>query len=132
MKILIDECLPAVLKRSFISEGHFCSTVREAGFGSKKNGELLALAEGEWDVLLTSDRNMRFQQNFVRAEGFDSSDDHEVQSGGGLCAWCQPVLTHFGGCCRTCCRSSGRSNLVEDRNVLSPVSGEDRPALGRD
>jgi len=36
--------------------GHECQTVRRAGYGSKKNGELLALAEGQWDVLLTSDR----------------------------------------------------------------------------
>ena len=33
------------------------------GLGSKKNGELLALAEGEWDVLLTNDKNIKYQQN---------------------------------------------------------------------
>ena len=53
MKILIDERLPAMLKGNFISEGHICSTVREAGFGGNKNGERLGLAESEWDVLLT-------------------------------------------------------------------------------
>lgn len=65
MKILIDECLPAALKRSFTPYGHVCATVREAGFGSKKNGELLALAEGVWDTLLTSDKNMKYQQNLA-------------------------------------------------------------------
>ncbi len=37
----------------------------EPGYGSKKNGELLALAEGRWDVLLTSDRNIKYQQNMT-------------------------------------------------------------------
>ncbi len=37
--------------------------MRQAGFASKKNGELLLLAEGHWDVLLTSDRNIKYQHN---------------------------------------------------------------------
>lgn len=67
MRILIDECLPAELKESLIALGHESETVRQAGFGSKKNGELLALAEGQWDVLLTSDRNIKYQQNMTGA-----------------------------------------------------------------
>ena len=65
MKILIDECLPDELKDSVAAMGHECQTVRRAGYGSKKNGELLALAEGRWDVLLTSDRNIKYQQNMT-------------------------------------------------------------------
>ena len=65
MKILIDECIPAALKENLTSLGHECQTVRQAGFGSKKNGELLALAEGRWNVLLISDRNIKFQQNMT-------------------------------------------------------------------
>jgi predicted nuclease of predicted toxin-antitoxin system len=65
MKILIDECLPAELKESISAFGHECQTTRAAGFGSKKNGELLAVAEGRWDVLLTSDRNIKYQQNMT-------------------------------------------------------------------
>ena len=65
MKVLIDECLPAALKKNLTVLGHDCETVRQAGFGSKKNGELLALAEREWDVLLTSDRNIKYQQNMT-------------------------------------------------------------------
>ena len=45
--------------------GHECETVRRAGYGSKKNGELLSLAEGRWDVLLTSDRRIKYQQNMA-------------------------------------------------------------------
>ena len=65
MKILIDECLPAALTENLAALGHECQTVRQAGFGSKKNGELLRLAEGQWDVLLTSDRNIKHQQNMT-------------------------------------------------------------------
>jgi len=65
MKILIDECLPAGLKRAITDMGHEGETVRHAGFGSKKNGELLSLAEGRWDVLLTSDRRIKYQQNMT-------------------------------------------------------------------
>lgn len=65
MKILIDECLPAALKGTLAEWGHECETVRRAGYGSKKNGELLSLAEGQWDVLLTSDRNIKHQQNMT-------------------------------------------------------------------
>jgi len=61
MKILIDECVPAGLKAQLTSLGHECKTVQEAGYGSKKNGELLMLAEAHWDVLLTSDRKIRYQ-----------------------------------------------------------------------
>jgi predicted nuclease of predicted toxin-antitoxin system len=62
--VLIDECLPAGLKEDLAALGHECQ-VRRAGFGSKKNGELLALAERQWDVLLTSDRNIKYQQNMT-------------------------------------------------------------------
>ena len=65
MKILIDECLPAALEGNLAALGHECQTVRQAGLGSKKNGELLSLAEGRWDVLLTSDRNIKYQQNMA-------------------------------------------------------------------
>jgi predicted nuclease of predicted toxin-antitoxin system len=65
MKILLDECLPDELKETVASMGHECQTVRRAGYGSKKNGELLTLADGRWDVLLTSDRNIKYQQNMT-------------------------------------------------------------------
>ncbi|HXJ03742.1 MAG TPA: DUF5615 family PIN-like protein [Candidatus Acidoferrum sp.] len=65
MKILIDECLPDELKGTLTGMGHECQTVRMAGYGSKKNGELLTIAEGRWEVLLTSDRNIKYQQNMT-------------------------------------------------------------------
>jgi predicted nuclease of predicted toxin-antitoxin system len=61
MRILIDECLPKRLKLEL--PDHFVQTVPEAGWAGKQNGELLRLAEKEFDVLLTNDQNMEHQQN---------------------------------------------------------------------
>jgi len=65
MRILIDECVPAGLSPVLRQHGFECDTVRGAGYGSKKNGELLGLAEDRWDVLLTIDKNIRHQQNMA-------------------------------------------------------------------
>ena len=51
MKLLIDECLPRALKR--LVTGHESRTVQERAWPGKANGELLALAELEFDVLVT-------------------------------------------------------------------------------
>ena len=63
MKILLDECVD----RRFAKElpGHFVQTVPQAGWAGKKNGELLALAEKEFDAFITVDRNLVFQQNLT-------------------------------------------------------------------
>ena len=63
MRILLDECLPRKLKRSIV--GHDVATVQERGWSSKKNGELLRLMDGTIDVFLTSDQNLRYQQNLA-------------------------------------------------------------------
>jgi predicted nuclease of predicted toxin-antitoxin system len=63
MKLLFDECVPRKVKFLFADGGHECETVRDAGFSGKENGELLALAEGHFDVLVTIDKNIRYQQN---------------------------------------------------------------------
>ena len=65
MRILLDECVPVASKRNVVSLGHECHTVREAGFAGKKNGELLMLAERRWDVLLTTDRKIEYQQQII-------------------------------------------------------------------
>lgn len=65
MRILLDECVPRQLKPFFVAAGHDCETAREAGYGGLANGELLAEIEFLFDVLVTIDRNMRYQQNFA-------------------------------------------------------------------
>ena len=42
-----------------------CTTVQEAGWSGKENGELLALADASFDVVVTIDRNLRYQQNLT-------------------------------------------------------------------
>jgi uncharacterized protein DUF433 len=44
-------------------EGHDCRTVVECGWSGKKNGELLVLADPLFDVLLTLDKNLPYQQD---------------------------------------------------------------------
>ena len=61
MKVLIDENLPRKLAGHL--KGHACRTVAESGWAGKKNGELLSLAEPEFDVLLTLDKNIPYQQD---------------------------------------------------------------------
>jgi predicted nuclease of predicted toxin-antitoxin system len=60
VRVLLDECLPRRLKRELV--GHDARTVPEMGWASKRNGELLALAAAEFDVFLTADRNLSYQQ----------------------------------------------------------------------
>lgn len=63
MKVLIDECLPRGLKR--LISGYECFTVREMGWSGRKNGELLSLADQRFDVLLTIDQGLQFEQNLA-------------------------------------------------------------------
>jgi predicted nuclease of predicted toxin-antitoxin system len=61
VRVLLDECLPRRLKRELV--GHDARTAPEMGWGSKRNGELLALAVGQFDVFLTADRNLSYQRD---------------------------------------------------------------------
>jgi predicted nuclease of predicted toxin-antitoxin system len=64
MRVLIDECLPRQLK-GWLAELHDAHTVQEFGWANVKNGRLLRLAdEAGFDVLVTADKNIHFQQNF--------------------------------------------------------------------
>lgn len=64
MRVLLDECLPKKLKH--LLPGHEVWTVSERGWSGKRNGDLLSLAQMEFDALLTVDRNLRFQQRVSR------------------------------------------------------------------
>lgn len=66
MKILLDESLPRKLRNDFDKE-HEVFTVRDMGWLGKKNGELLRLTLTEkFDLFVTVDRNLPYQQNLVR------------------------------------------------------------------
>ena len=65
MRILIDECLPKQLK-AWLAGKHDAVTVQEMGWANVKNGNLLRLAdESAFDVFVTADKNMYYQQNFA-------------------------------------------------------------------
>ena len=61
MRVLLDECVPRRLRREL--PGHEVLTVTERGWSGVKNGKLLAMAELEFDVFLTVDQNLKYQQN---------------------------------------------------------------------
>ena len=63
MKIIIDECVPSIVKRG-LPERQIVS-VQEMGWSGIKNGELLKLVVAEFDVFITSDKNLRHQQNLT-------------------------------------------------------------------
>jgi hypothetical protein len=63
MKVLLDECVPWPLHKILV--GHECQTPQRAGSGGLKNGDLLRRAEGAFDIFITSDQNIRYQQNLA-------------------------------------------------------------------
>jgi predicted nuclease of predicted toxin-antitoxin system len=64
MRILIDECVDERLRNFF--SAHECQTARFAGFAGLKNGDLLDAAESKrYDVLMTVDQGLEYQQNLV-------------------------------------------------------------------
>ena len=63
MKVLLDECTPHVLKRLLTNVE--ITTVQEMGWSGITNGALLRRAEGQFDVLITSDQNWKYQQNLA-------------------------------------------------------------------
>jgi hypothetical protein len=65
MKILLDECIDQRLAKELKGE-RVVKTVPQMGWATIKNGELLTLAETEFDVFITVDRNLSFQQHLPK------------------------------------------------------------------
>ena len=61
MRILFDQGTPAPLRHALV--GHTVSTAFEMGWSQLTNGDLLSAAEKSFDALVTTDRNLRYQQN---------------------------------------------------------------------
>lgn len=64
MRVLLDECIDRGLAKEI--EGHDVVTVPQAGWAGIKNGDLLRLAQEQFDVLVTVDRNLSFQQHLPK------------------------------------------------------------------
>ena len=63
MRLLLDECVPKRLRRELPS--HDVYTVPEMGWAGRENGELLGVAESEFQVLITVDRKLKYQQSIA-------------------------------------------------------------------
>jgi hypothetical protein len=61
VRILFDQGVPAPLRAHL--RGHDVQTAFELGWSTLRNGELLSRAQAEFDVLITTDRNLKSQQN---------------------------------------------------------------------
>ncbi|HZF37612.1 MAG TPA: DUF5615 family PIN-like protein [Blastocatellia bacterium] len=66
MRILFDTGIPRALA-NFLSP-HHVSTTQKQGWKDLRNGDLLRVAQGYFDVLITTDSNIKYQQ---RIEQFD-------------------------------------------------------------
>ena len=60
MRVLLDECVPRSLRDEL--PGHDIRTVPEMGWASQENGALLALASGKFEVFITTDQHLSYQQ----------------------------------------------------------------------
>ncbi len=63
MRILFDQGTPVPLRQHL--SGHQIDTAFELGWSRLTNGDLLAAAEGRFDALITTDRNLRYQQSLA-------------------------------------------------------------------
>lgn len=63
MRILFDQGTPAPLRHELT--GHHVATAYEMGWAQLKNGELLKAAEADFEVFITTDQNLRYQQNLT-------------------------------------------------------------------
>ena len=63
MRVLLDECVPRPIRR--LLTGHDIATIEQAGWKGLENGGLLRAAESSFDVFITADKNLRYQQNLA-------------------------------------------------------------------
>jgi len=64
VRVFFDECVPRPLRN--LLPGHHIQTAQEMGWGRLKNGELIRRADEDgFEVFMTSDQNLRYQQNLT-------------------------------------------------------------------
>jgi hypothetical protein len=63
LRILFDENVPFPLRQFFPADQ--VATVQQLGWSGIENGELISRADGEFDVLIIADKNLRYQQNLT-------------------------------------------------------------------
>lgn len=63
MKLLLDESLPKRLKQDLSS--YYVKTVQEMNWSGMSNGELLSIASNNFDVFISADQNLQYQQTLT-------------------------------------------------------------------
>lgn len=63
MRVLLDESVPRQLAGRL--GGHEVTTVTREGWAGLRNGDLLRRASGTFDVLVTGDQGLQYQQNLA-------------------------------------------------------------------
>lgn len=66
MRIIIDECVPSIVKHGLPLLN--IVSVQDMGWAGIKNGKLLRLVADEFDVFITSDKNLCYQQNLAEID----------------------------------------------------------------
>jgi uncharacterized protein (DUF433 family) len=66
MRILFDQGTPVPLRHALVD--HHVSTAYEMGWAKLENGELLELAEANFDIFITTDQNLRYQRNLIKSK----------------------------------------------------------------
>jgi hypothetical protein len=83
MRIRLDECVPWPTQE-LLAE-HECTSVQRRGWTGIKNGELLRRAVSEFDLFITSDQGIRYQQNLVSVGiailQLSTNDIHRIRAG---------------------------------------------------
>jgi predicted nuclease of predicted toxin-antitoxin system len=64
MRVLLDECVNPRVTEAF--PNHEVKTVKSMGWGGMTNGKLMALAQQRFDVFVTVDQNLEYQQNLAK------------------------------------------------------------------
>jgi hypothetical protein len=66
VRILLDEGVPDIIQKRFLNRS--IVTVQELGWRGLKNGALLERMAGRFDVIITTDKNLPFQQNLIKRQ----------------------------------------------------------------
>jgi len=86
MKILLDECVPWPMSR--LLPMHSVTSVQAQGWSGIRNSELLHRAEAEFDLFITSDQNIRYQQNLsgqnIAILELSTNDLHRIRASANL------------------------------------------------
>lgn len=66
MKILLDECTPSIVKKRLLHRD--IHTAQENGLERSQKWDMLRAAEGQFDIFITTDKNLRSQQNLAKRD----------------------------------------------------------------